>query len=96
MAKKQYDDDDGRKIADMGDIDSSMYGLTTMYKPRRKKKKEDTKEEKDSIMHEEIILTKRETRGMMFHAMWTSLLIALVFVVLAALFLLFSIFVWFR
>ena len=96
MAKKQYDDDDGRLIADMSGVDSSLYTYSTIRKVKKKKKAEEIDKKNDPLHHEELVLTKRETRSMMFHAMLSSLLIGLVFVVLAALFLLFAVFVWFR
>lgn len=96
MAKKEYDDDDGRQIADMSGVDNSLYTYSTIRKVKKKKKEENPEKKNDSVHREELVLTKKETRAMMFHAMWSSLLIGLVFVVLAAIFLLFAVFIWFR
>jgi len=96
MVKKSYNDDDGRQIADMSGIDSSLYSYSTVRKATRKKKDDDSSQKTDSVKREELTLTKKETRAMMFHAMWSSFLIGLVFVALAAVFLLFAVFVWFR
>ena len=90
---KKYDDDDGRQIADMSHVDSSLGGFSTARLNKRKKKKDGDKEDEGP---EVPPLTRRETKALMFRAMWTSLLIALVFIALAAIFLLFAVYVWFR
>jgi len=97
MKKKQYDDDDGRKIADMSDVNVTAFGFD--YNPKRRRSNK-----KAPAVHETTVidranaqpLTKEETRSMMFTAMLSGMGIALVFIVLAALFVLFCIYVWFR
>ena len=96
MVKKKFEDDDGRQIADMSGVDASLYTYSTIRKARKKKSVEDPSKKDDPLRREELTLTKRETRSMMFHAMWSSFLIGLIFVVLAAIFLLFAVFIWFK
>ncbi len=97
MKKKQYDDDDGRKIADMSGVSSNLMAFWFVPKHRRSRiPKHMLKEEG---RQEQIQLpppTKAESRAMMFRAMFASLLIALVFIAGAALFILFCIYIWFR
>jgi len=96
MARKQYDDDDGRQIADMSGVDVTMFGFASGSRFRKKKKTKEDKDREDKLQKEVLTLTKRETRVMMFRAMFVSLLIGLAFVAVAALFILFAIYVWFR
>lgn len=95
---KQYDDDDGRKIADMSGVTTSLLDIWFVPKRRRHHTlKPIQKEEKQQ--GEYIPLpppTKAESRAMMFQAMFASLLIALVFIAGAALFILFCIHIWFK
>ncbi|MBN2558330.1 MAG: hypothetical protein JXB33_06225 [Clostridia bacterium] len=95
MSKKKHDDDDGRQLADMSGVVPSSYGLfpeRMRRKPAEKRKPEAGDEAPVSIEP----MTKKETRSMLFQAMWASMLIALIFIALAALFILFSIHVWFK
>lgn len=97
MKKKQYDDDDGRKIADMSDINVTTFGFG--YNPGRRNERR-----KKPAVHEASLnnsanaqpLTREETRFMMFRAMLSGMAIALVFIALAAIFILFCIYIWFR
>lgn len=92
MKKNKYDDDDGRKIADM----SFTYDSKDRPKDKKKRNIENQGENLDHVSAYTQPLTKQETRFMMFRAVGASLLIALVFITLAALFILFCIYVWFR
>ena len=96
MARKKYNDDDGRQVADVSEVDVTMFGFATTRLIRKKKKTEKEKAREDKLAKEVLTLTKRETRRLTFRAMWISLLIGLVFVVLAGLLLLFMQYVWFR
>ena len=98
MKKKQYDDDDGRQIADMSGVNSNLMAFWFVPKHRRSRipkhmLKEESKQEQVVDMPP---LTKAESRAMMFQAMFASLLIALVFIAGAALFILFCIYIWFK
>lgn len=92
MKKNKYDDDDGRIIADM----SFTYDSKDHSKNIKKRNSEDQGENLDHVSKYVQPFTKQETRFMMFRAIGASLLIAMVFIVLAALFILFCIYVWFR
>lgn len=96
MKKKQYDDDDGRVIADMSDVHITPFGFG--YMPRRKRltppQKTIIKETPEYQVPE--TLSKKETRAMMFRAMLMALGVAMIFIVGAALFILFCIHIWFR
>lgn len=94
MKKKQYDDDDGRKIADMSDININTLGFG--YVPRRRRLSVSKPENNENIKYPDFVpLTKEETRFMMFKAMLAALGIAMVFIIGAALFILFCIYIWF-
>ena len=82
MAKrKQYDDDDGRVIANMN-VDGMPWYVDAA------KKKEASSQELD--------LTKEESKAVLWGTVKAGLLIASVFVVAALIFILFCIHVWFR
>lgn len=95
MKTKKYDDDDGRQIADM----SNTYGIDYLGFFGIRRKVSDNKR-KAAQTHETTVkvapLTKRETRKIMFNALLGGLAIGSVFVVLAAIFLLFCVFVWLK
>lgn len=91
MKKKQYDDDDGRQIADMSFthrsyVEKSERGVN----PDQVRASENRAEEALSR------LSKRETWGIIFEALKAGLLISLIFVGGAALLILFCIYVWFK
>ena len=92
MKKKKYDDDDGRQVADMSDLNVSVFGFNSRRKATRRK----GIEKPENTTADFQPLTKEETRWMMFRATGMSLLIALVFIAGAALFILFCILIWFK
>ena len=97
MKKKQYEDDDGRQIADMSGVRSNLMAFWFVPKHRRSRipkhmLREESKQEQVDLPP----ITKAESRAMMFQAMFASLLIALVFIAGAALFILFCIYIWFK
>jgi len=97
MKKKKYDDDDGRKIADMSDVQINTFGFG--YTPKRRRFNSPYHENKKPIQNQYANvapLTKKETRVMMFRAMFVALGIAMIFIAGAALFILFCIYIWFR
>ena len=82
MAKrKQYDDDDGRVIANM-----NVDGMPWYVEAAKKKE----------TSSQELELTKEETRAVLWGTIKAGLLIASVFVVAALIFILFCIHIWFR
>ncbi len=81
--KKQYDDDDGRVIANMN-VEGMPWFLSDALKNR-----------KPSSSDELNDLTKEESRELVKGAVKAGLLIAGIFVLAAFLFILFCIYVWF-
>lgn len=81
--KKQYDDDDGRVIANMN-VDGMPWFLSDAIKNRGSDPDNDLSD-----------LTKEESRELMKGAVKAGLLIASIFVLAALLFILFCLYVWF-
>lgn len=81
MKKKQNDWDDGRTIASMN-VDGMPW-----YAPQKKNNKAEG---------DELRLTKKETWAMLRGVLGASMLVALVFVAVFALFILFCVFVWLK
>ncbi len=103
MAKKVYDDDDGRTIVDMN-VDG-MPGFGPRLFPRRRKDKPKIDENGMEIVSDPKALpddsdqnglTKKEMRGAVFSAMLAGLVVALVFSAGLILFTLFCTDIWFR
>jgi len=90
MAKKKvYDDDDGRVIANMN-VDGMPWSIRDVMARRRKS---------DEMLQgggDFSDLSAKETREIVKGAVKAGLIIASVFLVAAALFILFCIHVWFR
>lgn len=82
MAKKQYDDDDGRVVADMSGIDRQP-----MIMPRfdRLHKKPETEEESSKEPWTNSCLSNKEKRSFIAGALGATLLIASVFAVVGTL-----------
>ena len=83
--RKQYDDDDGRVIANMN-VDGMPWFMSDALKHRRNTDAEG----------EQLDLTKEESRELVKGAVKAGLLIAAIFVFAALLFILFCVYVWFR
>ncbi len=97
MKKKQYDDDDGRQIANMSDVQINTFGFGYTPKRRRPSVKFNENKKPNQNEHANVApLTKKETRFMMIQAMLAALGIAMIFIAGAALFILFCIYIWFR
>lgn len=95
MKSKKYDDDDGRQIADMSNTYEVNYlGFFGIRRTLSDKKKKVSETSETTVQVPP--LTKRETRKIMFNALLGGLAIGSVFVVLAAIFILFCVFVWFK
>lgn len=82
--KKQYDDDDGRVIANMN-VDGMPWFLSDALKRRSK----------TDAQNDFSDLTKEESRELVKGAVKAGLLIAGIFVLAALLFILFCIYIWF-
>ncbi len=83
--RKQYDDDDGRVIANMN-VDGMPWFMSDALKNRRNTDAEG----------EQLDLTREESRALVKGAIKAGLLIAAVFVFAALLFILFCVHVWFK
>ncbi len=97
--KKKYEDDDGRQVADMSDVHVTLFGSSYMPPDKRsrlKKKKKVEKKEPLPEYYQHDNFTKKETLSIIFKVMLMSLGIASVFIIAAALFILFCIYVWFK
>ena len=95
MARRQYDDDDGRTIADMN-VDGMPWSGDRRGALRRivsRRQEEDGGQAPDP---DEQQLSKRETRSLIFGALLAALAIGAVFAVAAVLFILFCVYVWFK
>lgn len=93
MSKKRYDDDDGRRIADM-----SGTGLSPYQSPIKRKKPGKPGDESGAPRpaSAEPPLGKKEIWSLIINALGAALLIGLVFAGAAFIFILFCIFIWFR
>ena len=90
MAKKKvYDDDDGRVIANMN-VDGMPWSMSDVLSRRRKS------DEKLRSSEDFSDLSSKETREIIKGAVKAGLVIAGVFLVAAAIFILFCVHVWFR
>ena len=90
MKKKSYDDDDGRTIVDMSELETPPLFLPRL--PRRKKNREPIEESESKSA--ELNMTGSERRATVFAALGAALLIAGVFAAAAAGLIAFLIFVW--
>ena len=102
MGKKQYDDDDGRVIADMNvegmpwNNGYSGYNRWVGGFINKKYKKDLNQEMPDVQQGPEEEMTRKETFVVVFNAVLATLLIAGVFLLVIFLFLLFCTNVWFK
>lgn len=74
--KKQYDDDDGRTIADMSDVTRQPLIVPDFSK------KSEKKEQSESEKHDDFELTKSERRAFISGALSATLAIGSVFVII--------------
>jgi hypothetical protein len=94
MSKKKYEDDDGRRIADMSTVEMPSDPLLGGGSFRRKEKQRP--KETDPQAPSSPPLDKKETRRIMWYALRAGLLIGLIFIGAALIFLLFCRYIWFR
>lgn len=91
MKNKKISEDDNRQIADM----SMTYGAN-FFGFLGFRKRLSNKKSKTSVINEnQTTLTKRETHKLMINALLGGLAIGSVFVILAGLFIVFCVFIWF-
>jgi hypothetical protein len=92
MARKKYEDDDGRQIADMSGLDSALTG--GRFRPIRREKEEqpDGGEERPPVPP----LSQREAFLLTMRTLLAALFIGGIFIAGAFLFILFCVHVWFR
>lgn len=95
MKDKKFDDDDGRQVADMSSTHDFSY-TTGLFGIRKRTRKKRVVAEKSEPTVNQPPLTKRETRKLMVNALLGGLAIGFVFVIVALIFLLFCVFVWFK
>lgn len=104
---KEYDDDDGRIVSDMSDLDN-YHGLrigiirpNNRYFTSKKKKKrvvnENDKDNEFNFVPKPVIeLTKKERRHLALNALLASLAVGGVFILALFLFIMFSLNIWFK
>lgn len=95
--KARFEDDDGRRIADMSFLSDIAYpgsGLPGKINTENKNKNEYLSDAQGNS--EGPPLTKKETRAFVFYSLKMTLVVASVFIAAFAVFILFCIFVWFR
>lgn len=76
---REYEDDDGRIVADMSEVHRR-----NLFLPRRNPSQESPKRENEnneSAANQNPPLTRKETRSFIFGALSAGLLIALVFII---------------
>lgn len=93
MKKKQYDDDDGRTIADMSGVGSRNIFLPHCSEWEENKNAKG--QESDEVSHEELLQGK-DCRAFIFGALGAALAIATVFLAGLALVIFLMIFFWSR
>jgi hypothetical protein len=94
MKKRKYEDDDGRRIADMSTVETPNDPLLGGGSFRKKERL--GQREADPQAPGSPPLDKKETRRIVFYALRAGLLIGLIFIGAALIFLLFCRYVWFR
>ena len=93
MSKKNYEDDDGRTIADMSGIDRPPMLLPRIGKTKKQRQEPEEDGEASQPRPEEQ-LTGDERRGFIFGALGATLLIAAIFVAAAAIAILLMTVIW--
>lgn len=91
MKRKQYDDDDGRQIADM-----SFTHRTYVEKAEHGLKPDQVRADEQKAGDEFSKLGNKETWSIIFGALRAGLLIGFIFIGAAALLILFCVYVWFK
>ncbi|MBQ6067701.1 MAG: hypothetical protein IJK89_12890 [Clostridia bacterium] len=89
MQQRNYDDDDGRTIADMSDI-----GRTPMLLPRLPKRKKSAGEPEQAIQQPEPQLTDEERRSYIGGALGAAMLIGGIFIGVGAVVILLLTLLW--
>ncbi|MGI5877294.1 MAG: hypothetical protein ACOX7W_01660 [Christensenellales bacterium] len=92
MARKKYEDDDGRQIADMSGLDSALTGGRSRPIRREKAGQPGGGEEQPPVPP----LSRKETFRLTVRMLLAALFIGGIFIAGAFLFILFCVHVWFR
>ena len=92
MKRKQYEDDDGRQIADMSGLNESWYSYRIKKKPKKKMQSDDSEKTIENLPP----LSKEDSKSLVFRAVGAGLLVGFIFIIGALLFILFCLFVWFK
>ena len=91
MAKRTYDDDDGRTIVDMSAVERPrMFG--TMFRPLPSNEGKREPEAKKDVPESDI--TKKERRSYIFGALGAALMIGAVFAIVFAIAIIIMLTVW--
>ena len=100
MARRQYDDDDGRRIADMNVDGMPWYDGSRKHLFRNNGNRERIGADFSDASSGQGIpsepLTKKETRSIILNALLAALAIGGIFIAVFALLILFCVFVWFK
>lgn len=107
--RKEYEDDDGRIVSDMSDMDNyhgfrlgiirpnnRFIDSTKMPKKKRVIKKNENEDDLDFIPEPELELTRQERRHLALNAMLAALAVGGVFILALFLFIMFSLHIWFK
>lgn len=79
--KKQYDDDDGRTVVDMSDVENPHSLIMPRFPKKDKPKSESSENTADDRPWENFEFSKDERRSFVLGAMSASALISLIFIV---------------
>jgi hypothetical protein len=106
MKKNEYDDDDGRIVSDMSDLDN-YHGFrlgiirpnNRFINPTKKKRdvsKIDEETNSDFVPEPELELTRQERWHLALNAMLAALAVGGVFILALFLFIMFCLHIWFK
>ena len=79
--KKQYDDDDGRTVVDMSDVENPHSLIMPRFPKKDHPKNQNGENVTENRPWENFEFTKDERRSFVFGAMSASVLISLIFIV---------------
>lgn len=96
MARKQYDDDDGRVVANMRFTERNSWYET--YSALNKKRKPEKKQKDDQVIQRPNgeLMSKKETRSMVYSALLAALTVGLVFGGVFFAFIWFAVNIWLK
>ena len=94
MARKKYDDDDGRTIADMSDMERAPLFVPRLKKERNGSEDRSSEEPKSDRPWEDNRMSKSERRAFIFGTLGATLLIASIFIVAFLILILVMLWAW--